>query len=278
MSVIVAPLINIKILNPVKLRSDASGAGITVPTSVEASAPAVPIIQVEPSSPVEHVASHHDNISLPAVEPPKQDDQPAIPDVSLLIETATAETQVSLPDTPTVANSSSHEEQETGSQLHEVTASKLPSPIQATLDSPIQVDPSTLGPDSTTPSPVSQHEPSTTRISPAAAQPITAVISISGASSSSSTQQTRRPAYPHTTPLVPLYPELRQHLASLSKNKQHSTTKTKKPSWIQFIYSSFVKPVVAVARDCTVAVVSYGFAKVFEVRPNAIRDREGLLG
>jgi len=72
-------------------------------------------------------------------------------------------------------------------------------------------------------------------------------------------------SYKRTPPFVPLYTDLRKLPAAHSRE-------TKKPGWIIYIYRSFIKPVVSVTLDCTVAVLSYSLTKVLEARPPVLGE------
>ncbi|KAI0085174.1 hypothetical protein BDY19DRAFT_967484 [Irpex rosettiformis] len=76
----------------------------------------------------------------------------------------------------------------------------------------------------------------------------------------SSSYPSRKPILTPVT--VPAYFELRKATESYRRS-------TKKPSWFRYIYGSFVRPIVVVTVECTVAVVCYGLAKVLESKPAA---------
>ena len=71
----------------------------------------------------------------------------------------------------------------------------------------------------------------------------------------------------HTPITIPTYIELRK-----ATEAHRRTIKAEKPSWIRYIYGSFIKPVVVVAVECTVAAVCYGLVKVLERRPQALKS------
>lgn len=122
---------------------------------------------------------------------------------------------------------------------------------------------------------VTQQQVATAGHYPLKPSPITTSPALIKPSSSAYSQSSLSPRpsyakipYTRTEPIVPLYPELR---------KLANTRPTKKPSWIRYIYRSFVKPAVSVARECTVAAMNYGYTRILEARPPALREATSWL-